>query len=224
MGKNAAEILFSTVRRDVLAAMLLHPQKSWYLSELGRHIGAAPSHLHRELAALTECGILFRRVEGRQSYFEANAVCPFLPELTRLLKKLVGIPAVVAKAIHPLRSKIRFAFIYGSVARGEEVSGSDIDLMIVGDITISDLIKSLKQAENLLGRPLNPTIYPVHELVAKLKAGHHFVSSVIKDPAKQFVVGGKSDLEAIIGGESNQTAPYQQSGTGRSARSRRGKT
>ena len=224
MGKNAADILFSTVRRDVLAAMLLHPQKSWYLSELGRHIGAAPSHLHRELAALTEAGILTRRVEGRQTYFEADPGCPFLPELTKLLTKLVGIPSVVAKAIRPLRSKIRSAFIYGSVAQGKEVSGSDIDLLVVGDITTADLIKSLKQVEKILGRPVNPTIYPANELVAKRKAGHHFISTVLKDPAKQFVVGTLNDLEAIIGGQSNQAAPNKQSGAGRATRSRRGKT
>ena len=101
MRKNAASLLFSDVRREVLAAMLIHPQRRWYLSALARHTGAAASHLHRELAALTEAGILSRHVEGREVYFEADPACPLLPELTTLLRKLVGAPAVLQAAPSP---------------------------------------------------------------------------------------------------------------------------
>ena len=196
MRKTAPEALFSTVRREVLAAMLLHPKQTWYLSELARHLGAAASHLHVELKSLVEAGILTKRVEGRQTYFSANPACPFLPELSGLLRKLVGAPAVLSAALQPLSGKIRCAFIYGSVARGEEDSESDIDLMVVGDTTLSELLSPLRKAEKLLGRPVNPTIYPEAELAAKREAGHHFVRSILKDPAKIFVHGSLSDLEA----------------------------
>lgn len=223
MRKVAATILFSSVRRQVLATILLHPQKSWYLSELGRQIDAAPSHLHRELAALVEAGILNKRNEGRQTYFSANPDCEFLPELTGLLRKLVGIPDVIAGMLRPLRARIRTAFIYGSVARGQETSGSDIDLMIVGEVTLSDLVNGLHRAEKTLGRPVNPTIYPPEELAAKLAAGHHFVSAVIEDRAKLFVVGTADDLEAVTRRKPDSAAPHQQSGARRTARRGRSK-
>ena len=105
MGKLAKDALFSRVRRDVLGTILLHPQKTWYLSQLVRHLGAAPSHLHRELGSLVEAGILIRRVEGRQTYFQANAACPFLPDLTGLLRKMIGAPAVLTDALGSVRSK-----------------------------------------------------------------------------------------------------------------------
>lgn len=223
MRKNAADLLFPSVRRDILAAMLLHPQRRWYLAALSRHTKAAPSHLHRELAALSDAGILSRRAEGREVYFEADPACPFLPELTSLLRKLVGAPAVLEKVLHPLREKIRCAFIHGSVARGEEVSGSDIDLIVIGDVTISDLVPALQKAERALGRPVNPTVYPANELARKYREEHHFVSSVIKDPAKIFVIGSEHDLEAIARRKANTQASDKQGRAGRPARGGRSK-
>jgi predicted nucleotidyltransferase len=218
MGKNALDLLLPSVRRDVLAAMLLHPQKQWYLSELSRHTGAAPSHLHRELTALAEAGILSRTVEGRQTYYEADPKCPILPELAGLLRKLMGAPVVLEKVLAPLRAKIRCAFIFGSVARGEEVSGSDIDLMVVGEATIADLVPGLKKAEKALGRPVNPTVYPVKELVQKCKVGHHFIRTVMEDPEKIFLVGSANDLAAITQRETTSPASDKQGRTRRPAR------
>ena len=223
MRKNAASLLFSDVRRKVLAAMLIHPQKRWYLSALSRHTGAAASHLHRELLALTEAGILPRRAEGREVYFEADTACPFLPELTSLLRKLVGAPAVLQTALRSHRDSIRCAFIHGSIARGEEVTGSDIDLIVVGDVTISALLPGLQKAERSLGRPVNPTIYPANELARKYREGHHFLNTVIADPAKIFVVGSADELEIITRSKSNSPPSDKQSRARRPARRSRSK-
>jgi predicted nucleotidyltransferase len=224
MRKKQKDALFSGVRRELLGVILLHPQKSWYLNQLVRHLGAAPSHLHRELHSLVEAGILTRRVEGRQTYFEANPSCPFLPELTGLLRKMIGAPAALADALRSVISKIRCAFIYGSVARGSEEEKSDIDLMVVGEVSVSDLLPGLRRAERTLGRPVNPTIYPENELARKFNEGHHFIRSVLKDPAKIFIIGSESVLEAAASAKSHQIASDQQGRTGRAARRRRRKT
>jgi len=222
MRKYVSDVLISTVRRKVLGAMLLHPRKTWYLSQLARELGAAPSHVHRELGVLVEAGILTRRVEGRQTYFTANVGCPFLPELTDLLRKLAGAPAVLVKSLRSLRSRIHCAFIYGSLARGDEDANSDVDLMLIGDVSIADLLPGLKRAERTLGRSVNPTIYPAKELAKKFKQGHHFIRSVVQDPAKIFIIGSARDLEAAENGEADQNSSDQQSRVRRLARGRRG--
>ncbi len=224
MGTTAANVLFSTVRRKVLTALLLHTQGSWYLSELARHVGAASSHLHRELGTLVAAGIVTRRVEGRQTYFQADARCPFLPELTGLLRKLVGAPAVLEKSLAGLRPKIRVAFIYGSVARRTEQAHSDVDLLVVGTVAVADLVPALQTAERTLGRPVNPTVYPAAELAKKFRGGHHFVRSIVPDSEKIFVIGSQHELEAIAGATARQTASYQPRRASRIARGRGGKT
>lgn len=221
--KSPAEaLLFPHLRQRLLATLLLDAARPWYLSELARHLHAAPAHVHRELGLLVAAGILRRRVEGRQVYYTPDPECPFLPELTALVRKTMGIPVVLSEALKPMRARLRCAFIYGSVARGEETSGSDIDLMVVGDVTIADLLPALRKAEKQSGRPVNPTVYTPKELADKRRRGHHFIRAVLADPAKIFVMGSRDDLEEAARRRAAKTSPGQQGRDRRATRSREG--
>ena len=54
--------------------------------------------------------------------------------------------------------------MYGSIARGEEKASSDVDLMVVGEISFSDVVSTLAKIETKLGREVNPTVYGPREL------------------------------------------------------------
>src|SRR5580704_5222572 len=96
--KSASEaLLFPHIRQRVLATFLLHPKREWYLSDLARTLKCAPGHLHRELALLSDAGILHRRVEGRQVYYSPDPDCPYLSELTALVRKTMGVDIVLAR-------------------------------------------------------------------------------------------------------------------------------
>lgn len=221
--KSAEALLFPHVRQQLLATFLLHPKRSWYLSELARHLNGAPAHLHRELALLVDAGVLRRRVEGRQVYYSPDADCPYLPELTALVRKTMGIPAILSKTLSPLRAQINCAFIYGSVAKREENSQSDVDLFVVGNLKIADLLPALAKAEKETGRAVNPTVYPIRELAEKSRRGNHFIRAVLADSAKTFVIGDSDVLEKAANGRAAQTPQIKQSRNRRTARRRRGK-
>ncbi len=218
---SAEAVLFPHTRQRVLATLLLHSKKEWYLSELARTLEAAPAHLHRELALLWEAGILRRRVEGRQVYYSPDPQCPYLAELSALVRKTMGIDIVLAQALKSLGPRILCAFIYGSIAKRQESSGSDVDLMVVGDVTIADLLPALAHAERDLGRSVNPTVYPRKELVQKVRSGNHFVRAVLADPAKTFIIGTRHDLEKAAHGRADKKAQDQQVRARRASRRRR---
>lgn len=83
--------------------------------------------------------------------------------------------------------------MYGSIARAEELSASDIDLMIVGDIARFDLARPLRAAEERLARPVSLTLYKPDEFAIKAK-DNHFVRSVL-DKERLFVMGNEHDLD-----------------------------
>jgi hypothetical protein len=83
--------LINKTTQDLLAATVLRPERSWYLSDLARHLRRRPSSLQEPLAALVAAGVLSRRKEGNRVYFQANPDCPFLPELQGLMAKTVGL-------------------------------------------------------------------------------------------------------------------------------------
>lgn len=198
MRKSTIDTLFPKVRRGILAATVLHPERWWYLSDLARHLHTTPSSLQRELASLVRAGILRRRQEGRQVYFSPDPDCPILPELQGLMAKTAGLVEVLRQTLTPLADQITCAFVYGSLARGEARSDSDVDLMVIGRLGLAALAPRLAQAEAQLGRPVNPTLYTRAEWIRKLKNDHSFLQEVRRG-AKLFLVGTADELAELTG-------------------------
>jgi DNA-binding transcriptional ArsR family regulator len=192
------DALMPRTRQGILAALLVQPDKTWYVSELARRMGVPSSSLQLELRGLAEAGILKTHRQGRMVYFQANADSPIFPDLRNLLLKTAGLVDVLADALCPLADKVRVAFVYGSMASGSEQSDSDIDLMLIGTLTPVELAVPLREARESLGREINPTVYSPEEFREKHKAGNHFLSRVLDKP-KLFVVGNSYELDTITG-------------------------
>ncbi len=205
------DALLPRTRQGILALTLLHPDRWWYLSDLAKHLRVPPSSLQRELAALSDAGVLRRRRDGNRVYVRANESCPFVPELTGLVAKTVGLVDVLRDALAPLRSQIDWAFVYGSLSRSEERPDSDVDLMVVGAVGLAQLAPALRRAEHRLLRPVNPTVYTLTEIARKLKLGHHFLEGVLAQD-RLFVLGRADDLARALGLPARSTPHRDPSG------------
>jgi predicted nucleotidyltransferase len=190
---DPAALLFGAYRRDVLARLLLHPEESLHVRELARALGKPPGTLLRELNALAAAGVLVRRPVGNQVHFQANPASPIYEDLRGILKKTVGVADVLREALAPLAPKIRAAFIYGSVARGDERPGSDLDLMIVGEPAFAEVVEALEPVQAALRREVNPNLFPALEFKKKLAAGDPFLARVMAD-RRIFVMGAEDEL------------------------------
>ncbi|WP_353064723.1 nucleotidyltransferase domain-containing protein [Tunturibacter psychrotolerans] len=136
--------------------------------------------------------------DGRRVYFKADTNSPVFSDLRGLLEKTVGLIPILKQEVDAFGERIQLAFIYGSTARSEESSESDVDLMIVGDVGLADLVPSLRRAEQRFGRPVNPTVYSSKEFKAKTKNHDHFLATVLRG-AKEFVKGNDGELAAVAG-------------------------
>jgi predicted nucleotidyltransferase len=197
MSSNLASLLFGAYRRDVLALLLLHPDASVHVREIARATGKAPGTLLRELNRLADAGVLIRKPVGNQVHFQADTRCAIYDDLRNLLKKTVGVVDVLREALAPLADKIDAAFVYGSVARGDERAGSDLDLMIIGDAKFADVIEALADAREVLRREINPNLYPPREFRRRSAAGEPFLERMLADK-KLFVIGGHDDLGKLV--------------------------
>ena len=190
---NLADLLFGTYRRDVLGLLLLHPGESFHVREIARMIGRPANTLYRELSTLAQAGLLIRRAQGNQVHYEANVKCPIYEELRAILKKTTGIADVLRQVLSPIADRIQLSFVYGSIASGKEVSESDVDVMLVGDIKFEDAVYALSPAEGILRREINPHVYGVREFRSKLAHDEPFLSRVLEGP-KIILSGNLDDL------------------------------
>jgi DNA-binding transcriptional ArsR family regulator len=195
---HSLDALLPKTRQGILGALLVRPEKAWYVSELARRMGVPSSSLQRELRDLAAAGILKSHHQGRMAYYRANTDSPLFADLRGLLLKTAGLVDVLADALKPLAAKLRLVFIYGSIASGSDQSDSDIDVMAVGTVSPAELALPLRRARELLGREINPTVYSLTEFRKKRAAKDHFLTRVLDKP-KLFVIGNRNELGKVAG-------------------------
>jgi len=186
-------IVGSKLRSRVLGWLFTHPDERFFVRQLTKLLKEDSTNLSRELIRLEKAGILVSTKEGRQKYYQADRKSPVFNELHGLIIKTAGIADVLRSALSSCADKIRVALIFGSFASGNEDRTSDIDVLLVGEISIDEVVTLLAGAEEKLGREINSVVYPVDEFKHKAKEGHHFVRTVLKGK-KIFLTGDESEL------------------------------
>jgi predicted nucleotidyltransferase len=188
--------LFSRNRRAVLGLLYGHPDQEFYLRQIVRAAGGGHGAVQREIQQLSNAGIVRRTVRGSQVYFQANSACPIFEELKTIIVKTAGAADVLRTALAPLGDRIRIAFVYGSMARGQQKSLSDVDVLVVGDVEFREVVAAFAEAQSRLGREINPTVYTPDEFCVKISARQHFLRNVLKKE-KVFLIGDQRELERM---------------------------
>ena len=113
--------------------------------------------------------------------------------------------------LEPVWADIGLAFIYGSVARGERTATSDIDVLVVGNVSMTELALPLRELERALQIPVNLTHYTAAEFSGKRKQGSHFLQTILRD-RKIFLKGSEHELANADSGAEDQDALHEQAG------------
>jgi predicted nucleotidyltransferase len=196
MHQSPSSILFPGYRRRVLGMLLLHPEESLHGREIARRTGLPAGTLTRELKRLAEAGLLNCERQGNQLLYSANRQSPIFEELAGILRKTSGLADVVADALEPLTEHIEVALIYGSVARGSETQGSDVDVLIIGPADYGSVVDALYPAQERLAREINPKVFASREWRAKLEERDPFVLEVLSSK-RFFLIGGEHELAEL---------------------------
>jgi predicted nucleotidyltransferase len=174
--------LFTESQQRVLGLLYGQPGRSFYTNEILRMTGMGVGTIKRELERMRSVGILSLRRVGNQLHYQANPKCPIYNELLGIVKKTFGLGDVIRAAMQPLASKIEKVFIFGSVAKGKESQGSDLDLMIIGNVDFTEVVTLLYPLQERLGVEINPKIYTKIEWMRLVNSKDAFAKDVINQP------------------------------------------
>ncbi len=197
MHQSLPSLLFPEYRRRVLGLLLLRPDEALHGREIARRTGLPAGTITRELTKLAEVGLLKRTKRGNQQVYSADTSGPIFTELASILRKTSGLADVLVQALAPAAPKLRLAFVFGSVARGQETAGSDVDVMLIGDLGFREAVELLHPCQATLGREVNPKLFSTHEFTDKA-ATEPFLIDVLAKP-KIFLIGNAHDLEELVG-------------------------
>jgi predicted nucleotidyltransferase len=186
--------LFSGVQRRVLALIFGHPDRSFYTSEIIRNVRSGTGAVERELSRLQSSGLVSVERIGNQKHYRANRQSPIFEELHNIVLKTVGLTEPLRESLAPHADKIKAAFVYGSVAKGNDTARSDIDLMVIGeDLSYPDLYAGLQKIESVLLRKVNPNFMTLEDWRRKRARKDSFVARISTQP-KIFIFGSEDDL------------------------------
>ena len=186
---GVASALFTPVQQRVLGLLFGQPERRFQSAELIRLAGSGTGAVHRQLQRLEKAGLVTVSREGNQKYYAARTDAPVFPEIHGLVVKTVGIVEPIRASLAPIADQIDLAFVFGSVAKGSERAGSDIDLLVVTELlAYSEVYSALALAERTLGRAINPTVFSPAEWKKKRKSHDSFAARITAQP-RLFVIG-----------------------------------
>ena len=196
MPKQLIEFMFSPYRRQVLAVLFLRPDEQFHVRELERITGVSAGSLHRELKAMAESGLLLREKIGNQVFYRANTDCTIYEELAAIFRKTMGLTSLLQDALSDLDDKIEVAFVFGSVASGRQTAGSDLDICVLGDVSLLEVVKALSPVQETLQREVNPVVMTAKKFSDLSGRKDRFVTRVLSEPIL-FVKANRDELAEL---------------------------
>ena len=190
------EILSSKIRVEIFRLLFGLSDSPLHTREIKRRSGLTIGTVQQELRKLLRLGLVTCRKDGNRVYYEASRTHPLYIEIHRIVLKTVGLADVLQQALKDER--IKWAFVFGSIAREEETAKSDIDLMIIGGIGLRAVTGLLSGVAERLGREINPHVFRQEEFLKRKETQDHLILQVLKE-TKLFIIGDSNEFERLAG-------------------------
>ena len=194
--KTLELMLSSRTRAEIFTILFGVNQKELHNREIARRTGLSEAAVRQELGKLSDLDLVIVRKDGNRIYYSAKRSHPLYNDIHSIVLKTTGLVDVLAEALAD--DRIETAFVFGSIAEGEETSGSDVDILIIGSIGLRDVSRLLSGIPEKIERELNPVVMSRDEYLRRRRIDDHFVHNVING-ARLFIKGDPDEFEAMGG-------------------------
>ena len=191
-------------RAAVIARTFLDPDQEFYLRELVRLSGFALRTVQEEVDRLVAADLLTERRHGNRRYLSANKRHPLFRPVREIVLKTDGLVNVLRDALGV--EQVDFALVFGSIASDTPSAASDVDVLVVGDVTLRQVVRRFSSVQDVLGREVNPVVWTREEFEQRRASDDHFLADVLSEPIIMIVGDGvvgrhAASVSAAMGAE-----------------------
>jgi len=154
-------LISSKTRIKLLLKFFLNSSTKAYLRGLEGEFGESTNAIRLELNKLEKAGMLNAELEGNKKVFTANTKHPLFKEIHNIIRKHIGLDKVIKNVVERL-GDVEKVYLVGEFSRG--LDSEIIDLVFIGDIDQTYLIKLIGKVEGLIKRKIRYLIYSQEEL------------------------------------------------------------
>jgi len=191
-----SNILSSRVRAEIFRLLFGLVDRELHVREIERLSGLTIGTVQQDLKKLLKMDLIESRKDGNRLYYRANKDHPLYQDLRNLVLRTDGLVEIIKEAL--LSKKIRIAFVFGSLALNQMRAASDVDLMVIGSVSLREISSLLMGVSEKIGREVNPHVMSVEEFNKRKRTGDHFLNRVLESPIL-YIIGNENELAAMGG-------------------------
>ncbi|TSC94774.1 MAG: nucleotidyltransferase [Parcubacteria group bacterium Licking1014_1] len=188
-------INFTKNQTLILELFFRDPEKSYYFRQIGTLLNKEPGVFQKDIETLVKNHVLKSEYRANSRFFELNKDHPLFEEFKSIFFKTLGAEGKLKEIFKDIKN-VKITFIFGSYARKEENSLSDIDLMIIGNPNEDDFFGKISDLESKLSREINYRIFSEYNWQKRIREKESFILSILKNP-KIFIIGNENELRKI---------------------------
>jgi predicted nucleotidyltransferase len=187
----------SPVLVDVLCLFLTHPENRYYQREIAEATGHSLLQVQHALERIEKTDLITHQKSGNRVYYQAKRAHPAFQDLQQAFLKTDALATVLKAALGPIDQKVALAFVFGSLAKGNATAESDIDLFVLGDVSLKDLSNAMADVTDSLKREFNPVIMSQDDYVQRFHEQNRFALELMETP-KIWLKGTQDELRAMV--------------------------
>lgn len=185
-------IKFTKNQTLILELFFKDPKKDYYFRQIGVLLNKEPGVFQKDIEKLVKSGLVLSEYKANSRFFKLNKDYPLYEELKSIYFKTLGAEGKLKEIFNGVNN-VTVVFIFGSFAKKEEDSFSDIDLMIIGNPNEDDFFAKISNLEKKIGREVNYHIFSEEDLLKNIKEKGSFILSVLQGK-KIFIIGNANEL------------------------------
>lgn len=174
----------SKITQKVLSYFYLNPESEMYVNEIARKFGIDRGNLVKKLKELENDNVLQKRKRGNLSLYKINKKNPFYKEYKKIIQKSFGIEPELIELLKNVKG-LKKAIVFGSYAKNQLSSQSDIDLLLVGSHSCLEIQKQISKLQSKYDREINTVDLTESEF--RKKKDNSFIKNIFQNKYIQII-------------------------------------
>lgn len=186
------DFMISRVRVKLYKIFFDNPTEMFYVRQLTRMASEEINAVRRELARMENKGVVRSEKRGNRLYYSVNEAYDYYEDLLSLVAKSTGLGLQIRTSRKAL-GKIKFAMLSGKFVRRKERDNQEVDLLIVGAISLPELTAIVQKEEQRRQTEINYTVMTTEEFVFRKSRRDPFLLGVLSR-SRVMVIGDEEGL------------------------------
>ena len=190
---NLNDIITSKVRIEIIELFFSNPTEMYHVRGIVRETDEEINAVRRELTHLESGGVIKKEARGNRVYYFLRDDYPMYGDLISIVAKTTGLGAALISNKGKIGKPLYIMFSGRFARHKKRKKDDDVDILIVGEITMPELASIIRAEESRRKSEINYTVMTREELIFRKQRRDPFLQGVLA-MSRVMIIGDEDDL------------------------------